>query len=211
MSKKPVVTVIDYGIGNLLSVSRGLAQAGAEVIVTQSPLAVAHAEKLVVPGVGAFGDVMAELRSHGFAEPVVEFAKSGKPLLGICVGMQMLMEGSDEFDAGKGLGLIPGWVKSLPVTPGIKLPHIGWSAIRPREGATWADTPLQAVEPGGAFYFVHSFHPVPQDPADVWAIAEYASQPACVAVKRGNVMGTQFHPEKSGEAGLAMLAAFVSG
>jgi len=207
---KPVVTVVDYDVGNLLSVARAFERCGAEVRLESSPLFVAKAERLVLPGVGAFGDCVAELQARGLAGPVRDYAASGRPLLGICVGMQMLLEGSDEFGSNVGLGLIPGWVRKLPDQAGIKLPHIGWSPIIPPVGRDWQGSLLSGVSSGQEVYFVHSFAADPSEPADCLAQTPYGNFAFCSVVKRGNISGCQFHPEKSGEAGLAMIQQFLS-
>lgn len=206
---KPQVTVIDYGMGNLLSVTRALEHCGAEVKLESAPQAIAAATRLVLPGVGAFADGMAELTRRGLVEPVREYARSGRPLLGICLGMQMMLEGSDEFGESRGLGIIPGWVKKLPAQPGIKLPHIGWSAILPPPGADWQGSLLQDVPVGHEMYFVHSYHADPADPAHRLAETLYGEYAFCAAIRKDNVTGCQFHPEKSGETGLKIVSRFL--
>jgi len=208
---KPHVTVVDYGMGNLLSVTRALEHCGAQVSLESSPLFLSKAKRLVLPGVGAFGNGMAELRQRDLTDALLQYAASGRPLLGICLGMQMLLDGSDEFGASEGLGLIPGWVRKLPEQPGIKLPHIGWSAILPPQGTSWSGTLLENVPPGHEMYFVHSFHAAPDDSGHCLAETRYGDYPYCSVVKKGNITGCQFHPEKSGEAGLSILRAFLRG
>jgi len=206
---KRAVTVVDYGMGNILSVMRAFEKCGAEVTLESSPLFVGKAERLVVPGVGAFADGMGELQTRGLVEPIRNYAASGRPLLGICLGMQMLLEGSDEFGSSAGLGLVPGWVRKLPEQAGIKLPHIGWSPIVPPEGRGWSGTLLDGVPSGQEVYFVHSFGAAPREPADCLAQTSYGEASFCSAVHRENVSGFQFHPEKSGEAGLAIIRSFL--
>lgn len=206
---KPAVTVIDYGMGNLLSVTNAFEHCGAEVLLAHTPEDILAAERLVLPGVGAFGDGMAELRQRNFVEAIRTYAASGKPLLGICLGMQMLMEGSDEFGATEGLGLIPGWVRKLPSQPGIKLPSIGWCPIRPPVGKDWQDSILSEVPVGHEMYFVHSFYADPTQSAHRLAEAAYGDFVYSAAVKNGNVVGCQFHPEKSGGVGLAIVRQFL--
>ena len=206
----PNVTVVDYGIGNLLSVTRAFERCGAKVTLESSPLFIPKAERLVLPGVGAFGNGMAELQQRNLVDAVKDYAASGRPLLGICLGMQMLLDGSDEFGASKGLGLIPGWVRQLPVQSDIKLPHIGWSAIRPPEGANWSKSLLEDVAIGHEMYFVHSFHAEPADPAHRLADTLYGDYAFCAVVKKDNITGCQFHPEKSGEAGLRIIRKFCA-
>jgi glutamine amidotransferase len=206
---KPHVTVVDYGMGNLLSVMKALQKCGAEVTLESSPLFIGKAERLLLPGVGAFADGMSELHSRGLVEPIRQYAASGRPLLGICLGMQMLLEGSDEFGASSGLGIVPGWVRKLPDQDGIKLPHIGWSGTVPPEGGRWEASLLDGTAPGQEFYFVHSFGAAPADPGDCLAETAYGEARFCSAVRRGSVSGFQFHPEKSGEAGLAIVRRFL--
>jgi len=206
---KPHVTVVDYGMGNLLSVTRALEHCGAQVTTERSPLFIAKADRLVLPGVGAFGNGMAELRQRNLVDAIRNYAATGRPLLGICLGMQMLLDGSDEFGASDGLGLIPGWVRKLPAQSGIKLPHIGWSGIRPLAGREWGSTLLEHVAPGQEVYFVHSFHADPQDSSHRLAETPYGAFQFCSVVKRNNITGCQFHPEKSGETGLSMIRNFL--
>lgn len=207
---RPVVTVVDYGMGNLLSVARALEKCGAEVRLESSPLFVPKADRLVLPGVGAFGDAMVELRQRDLVEPIAVFAASGRPLLGICLGMQLLLDGSDEFGTHAGLGLVPGWVRRLPEQDGIKLPHIGWSAIRASMGRNWSGTILEGISCGQEFYFVHSYGAVPSNPKDSLAETAYGESFFSSVVSKDNVTGTQFHPEKSGEVGLAVIRNFLN-
>lgn len=206
---KPVVTVVDYGMGNLLSVTRALEHCGAEVVLESSPQRIMQAERLVLPGVGAFVDGMSELRQRQLIEPIRDYAISAKPLLGICLGMQMMLDGSDEFGESRGLGIVPGWVRKLPTQPGIKLPHIGWSAISPPPGADWQGSLLQDVPVGHEMYFVHSYHAEPTNPAHRLAETRYGEYAFCAAIRKGNVTGCQFHPEKSGETGLNIIRRFL--
>lgn len=208
------VTIVDYGIGNLFSVQRALENSGATVTLASDAAGIAAAQRLVLPGVGAFADGMKGLRERGLVEPLRDFAASGRPLLGICLGMQMLASGSEEFGAHEGLGLIPGKVAAIPPRTvdgaALKIPHIGWNALQPTAGAQWQGTPLQAIEPGTAVYLVHSFHVVPDAPADLLADCEYGGHRVTAAIGRGNIFGFQFHPEKSGPVGLAICHRFVN-
>ena len=202
-----MTAIIDYGAGNLQSVEKALRHIGCDCFVTADPAELRQARAAVLPGVGAFGDAAALLRERGLDRVVVEEARRGKPLLGICLGMQLLFERSLEYGEHPGLGLIPGQVEPIaPVIPkGYKVPHIGWNALRfpagrPRSGL------FRYVEEGECVYFVHSYYASRCD-AYVTATAEYGAE-LTAAVERENVMGVQFHPEKSGAVGLRILRAF---
>jgi glutamine amidotransferase len=207
------VTVIDYGIGNLLNVLRALEHCGASIrLIDKASAADLDADRLVLPGVGAFGDGMAELRARGFDELVRRFAQTGRPFLGICVGMQMMFDAGEEMGEHAGLGLLAGRVRPVPAT-GVdgrphRVPHIGW---RPLEAAApWAGTILADVQPGDRTYFVHSFAAEPADAAVRLADVHYDGQRICAAVRRDNLYGCQFHPERSAHAGLRMLQRFLA-
>ncbi len=211
----PEVAVIDYGVGNLLSVRRGLEQCDARVIVTADPETILSAPLVVLPGVGAFANGMAELRRRGLDVAVREVAARGVPLLGICLGMQMLLDESEEFGATSGLGLIPGRVVQVPsvTTEGIpqKIPHIGWNALVCPEGRkNWQGTFLQDLNAGEAVYFVHSFMASPNDSGHRIADCIYGGVPVSAVIGRENVVGCQFHPEKSGDVGLRVLKGFLA-
>jgi glutamine amidotransferase len=207
-----LVTVVDYGLGNLFSVSRALESQGARVRVTSEPDAIRSAERLVLPGVGAFGDGMAGLASRGLVEPIREFARTGRPLFGICLGTQLLMEEGREFGVHKGLGLVPGAVGPFEAQSQgrpDKVPHVGWNGIRPAAEGPWSDPLLTGVTPGTPMYFTHSFVIRPERSEDVVAVADYAGSEVCAVLRHDNVSGSQFHPEKSGPAGLALLGRAV--
>ena len=208
------VTVIDYGLSNLLSVRHALEHFGAEVELTGDPAAVLEAGALVLPGVGAFRDGMQGLERLGLIGPIRQKAAAGTPLLGICLGMQMLFDQSEEFGSWQGLGLVPGKVVRIPAEAADgarqKVPHIGWEGLLPAGGrADFAGTVLSGVRPGGECYFIHSYEAKPADEADRLADAMYGGCRVCAAVQRGNVVGTQFHPEKSGPVGLAILEGYL--
>lgn len=208
------VAVIDYGVGNLLSVSRAFAHCGADVVVTSDSETILAARRVVLPGVGAFANGMQALRDHRLDDLVREVAASGKPLLGICLGMQMLMETSEEFGETEGLGLIPGRVVGIPAidTTGqpLKVPHIGWNELLPPEGLiSWGGSALEPLTPGEAAYFVHSFMARPLDSGHCLADCLVGGHRVCAAVRRDNVQGCQFHPEKSGSVGLAIIRTFL--
>lgn len=209
------VTLIDYGIGNFLNVVRALTSAGASVrVVEKASDAPAEIERMVLPGVGAFAGGMHEMRQRGLDELVLSFAATQRPFLGICVGMQMLFDASEEFGEHAGLGLIAGRVKAVPALgAGGKphcVPHIGWASLAaPLGGAPWNQSVLATTPPKTPVYFVHSFHCQPNQPSHVLATADYDGQDICAAVQRDNLFGTQFHPERSAAAGLEVLRAFL--
>lgn len=216
MSALPVI-IADYGIGNLLSVARAVEKAGGTPEISSVPEKLASAERLVLPGVGAFGDCMRSFLACGFEEPVRRFAATGRPLLGLCVGMQIFFERSEEFGEHRGLGLIGGEVKAIPRTDAdgfpLKTPHIGWSDLKLPGGNNaegWSEGVLRGLPVGTAMYFVHSFTAWPTSPQDRYADADYGGQLICAAVRKDNITGTQFHPEKSGPAGLALIANFLA-
>ena len=202
-----MIAIVDYGVGNLFSLTCSLRSLGAEVTVTGDPAVIHSAGKVVLPGVGAFGDAAALLRKSGLDQVVIAEANRGKPLLGICLGMQMLFDKSLEYGEHPGLGLIPGQVVSMePVVPkGYKVPHIGWNALHFPKGKPVSPL-FRYIKEGDCVYFVHSYYATDCD-ADLIATAEYGPE-LTAAVQRGNVMGTQFHPEKSGAVGLNILRAF---
>jgi glutamine amidotransferase len=209
------VVVIDYGMGNLLSVRRGLEHCGATVRVTADPDVIRSAPRVVLPGVGAFADGMGELRRQGLDAVVREVAVRGTPLLGICLGMQMLLDVSEEFGTTIGLGLIAGRVVPVPAFTAdghpLKIPHIGWNAlILPPGRDDWAGTVLQAIRPAQSVYFVHSFMANPTSPAHRIADCLYGGIAVSAAIGQDNVFGCQFHPEKSGEVGLKILKRFLA-
>lgn len=207
------VTVLDYGIGNQLNVLRALEHCGASVkVVHKASAADGDAERMVLPGVGAFGDGMAELRARGFDELVRRFAETGRPFLGICVGMQVMFDASEEMGEHEGLGLLSGRVRAVPAvgTDGKphRIPHIGWRPLEP--AAPWAGTILADVPALQRVYFVHSFAAEPADAGVRLANVMYDGVPICAAVHRDNLYGCQFHPERSAETGLSVLRRFLS-
>jgi glutamine amidotransferase len=213
MASAPVA-VVDYGVGNLLSVRRALEHCGGTVAVTADPAVILAATHVVLPGVGAFANGMAALERQGLAGTVRQVAASGRLLLGICLGMQMLFDQSTEFGLTAGLGLIAGTVVAVPAIASDghvqKIPHIGWSSLLlPGGRESWNGTLLQDLRPGDAAYFVHSFMANPVDPRHRIADCHYGGIPVAAVVGRDNVVGCQFHPEKSGEAGLNVLRRFL--
>ena len=198
------VVIVDYGAGNLRSVARAVAYHGYEPVVSCEPRAVDSAEALILPGVGAAADTMRNLRERGLVEPVRRFIDSGRPFLGVCMGLQALLDVSEEGGEHRCLGVISGRVKRLP--SGLKVPHMGWNRVR----QVRPHPIFEGIEDGAYFYFVHSYYPVPQDPSVVIGETDYGlTFPSVVA--RDNLVATQFHPEKSGQAGLRLYANFLRG
>lgn len=209
------IVIVDYGIGNICSVSRAFEKFGTEVRFASTGAEILSASALVLPGVGAFAHGMAELRERGLVDSLLEYSGSGRPLLGICLGMQLLLSGSKEFGEHEGLGVIPGEVLPIQGINGegspLKIPHIGWSElVPPQSGRSWENTLLAGIEPGTNAYFVHSFAVHPQCDSDRLADVEYGDQRFSAMIQRGNVAGCQFHPEKSGPAGLKIIENFLA-
>lgn len=208
-------TVVDYDRGNLLSVGRALEHCGGEVEITDAPAKIASAERLVLPGVGAFGDAMEGLQKRRLVEPIKKFTASGRPFLGICVGMQLMFDTSNEFGEHDGLGLIPGRVRTVPRHGADgrphKVPHVGWSEIAPSSASqAWDDTILDGLSAPAFCYFVHSFTAEPIEEAHRLSDCHYDGHRLAATVRRDNLWGCQFHPEKSGEVGLHILRNFLA-
>jgi len=203
-----MIAVIDYGVGNLFSVEKAVAALGADVKVTSDKEMIEQADKVILPGVGAFGDCMKNLEATGLIPTIKSLVADGRPMLGICVGLQILFDGSEESPGAKGLGLIHGMVKKINA-PSLKIPHMGWNSLTIRESREPRDL-FHGLQEHPYVYFVHSYHAVPDDPAVITATTEYGEQlTASVAV--GNLQATQFHPEKSGDVGLSILKNFIEG
>lgn len=203
------VAIVDYGLGNLFSVAQACRHAGLEARITGDAEAMRAADAILLPGVGAFGDAMAALGERGLDRTLVDLARAGKPLIGICLGLQLLMSESREFGDHPGLGLIEGTVERLPDATDaagrrIKVPQVGWAPVRPAPGAEWAGTPLAGVPQAAYMYFVHSYRVVPRDPAVVLAETPFGGDAFCSAVAAGAVFGCQFHPERSASLGLGI-------
>ncbi len=196
-----MIALIDYGMGNLGSVDKALRRVGCEVEITSDPRVLERADGLVLPGVGAFDDCVAGLRKHGLDEPIKALIAAGKPFLGICLGLQMLFDGSEEGGRYPGLGVVPGRV--VRFTHNLKIPQIGWNQIAIKQPAPH----LEGVKEGSYVYFVHSYHCVPDDPAIVATTTDYGYE-FCSAIWRDNIFATQFHPEKSQAVGLQILTNF---
>lgn len=199
-----MVTIVDYGSGNLRSVQKAFEHLGAAATITDDPHVVAAAERLVLPGVGAFGDAMRELRRRDLVAPIVAHVRADRPFFGICMGLQLLFDTGWEGGRHEGLGLLAGDVARFDLAAGYKVPHMGWNTVTWRPGAC----PSGCAD-GEHFYFVHSYHARPADESVVAAVADYGG-PLCAAVARGRLFATQFHPEKSQTAGLRLLQAFLA-
>jgi glutamine amidotransferase len=196
------VVVVDYGAGNLHSVSRAVVNAGTRPLVTSNPSYLEDAEAVIVPGVGAAADTMSNLRQRGFVEPIREYIASGRPFLGVCMGQQALFDVSEEGGEHECLGILPGRV--VRFANGLKVPHMGWNRVR----IVKQHPIFEGVDDDSYFYFVHSYYPQPAEAAIVIGETEYGVTFASV-IARDNIVATQFHPEKSGEAGLRMYANFL--
>jgi glutamine amidotransferase len=209
------VTLIDYGMCNMLNVQRALMHAGGDVTVTADYEKILQSDRLVLPGVGAFADCMKALNELLIGAALKDFLTTGKPVLAICVGMQVLFETSDEFGSHQGLGLLPGHVRALPERSvdghPLRRPHINWSPLScPPHRTDWTNTLLE-VHDGACpdVYFVHSYAAQPSDPQSVLAQCQFGGHAICAAVQKDNLTAFQFHPERSGPAGLALLQAFL--
>ena len=198
-----MIAILDYDMGNLRSVSKAIEHVGGQCVVTRDPKLAAKANKLLLPGVGAFKDCMANLESYGLIDPIREFIASGRPFLGICLGMQLLMDESEEGGLHKGLGILPGKVLRFPPELGLKVPHMGWNQLnlqgKPRL--------LEGMQ-GDYVYFVHSYYVAPEKKQVVAATADYGLEFAA-SLESDNIFATQFHPEKSQAVGLGLLKRFV--
>jgi len=196
-----LIAIIDYGRGNLRSVQKGLEKSGYQAVITGDPKVMNEAGGIILPGVGAFADAMNQLRELKLVEPILDSIQSGKPFLGICLGMQVLFEQGEEHGIHRGLGVFPGRVVKFP--PGPKVPHMGWNQLHIKQ----ASPLLDGVPEDGAFYFVHSFYAEPGESSLILATSDYGLEFPAVA-GRGNVFGVQFHPEKSSSLGLKILQNF---
>jgi glutamine amidotransferase len=207
------VTVVDYGIGNVYSVCNALSSVGATPALSADPDKIATAERLILPGVGAFSKAMESLGRRGLEEAVSQFIGSGRPMLGICIGMQVLMESSTEFGEYTGLKHIEGGVEKIPAYnkngDKVKVPHIGWAEVKPTRD--FSDGPLSELnsKEDSYFYFVHSFMCKPKNPDHLLATTTYRGLNITAAIGRENIIGLQFHPERSGRAGLRLLSRFA--
>ena len=199
-----MTAIIDYDAGNIKSVEKALLKLGEEAIITRDRETILHADRVILPGVGAFGDAMNKLRSYGLEEVIQEVVHEGIPFLGICLGLQLMFERSDESDGVKGLGLLPGEVLRIPEAEGIKVPHIGWNSLKfPNKGRLF-----QGIQEGAYVYFVHSYYLKAKEEDIVTASTEYGTL-IHASVEKDNIFACQFHPEKSSEVGLSILKNFI--
>lgn len=212
------VVVVDYGIGNVFSVCNALKQVGAEPLLTRDIPTILQADRVILPGVGAFGRAMDALRGFGLDEALNKYAATGRPFLGICIGMQVLMDSSLEFGAHAGLGFISGTVERIASADKdgnpLRVPHISWSKVKPAvalPSEQWQSTPLAGNEEQQEFYFVHSYHAKPNDAANLLAVVDHGGNNVTAAIVKDNIIGVQFHPERSGLAGLNLLGRFMGG
>lgn len=204
------IAIIDYGIGNVRSILSAFENQGANVFLTSDKDEILKSDGLVLPGVGAFSHGMENLKNYDLVDVIKEYAISDKPFMGICLGMQMLFEESEEFGETKGLGLILGKVVKLPTkdSQNEKLPHVSWNELNSKN-VPWIDTILADIEEGSDMYFVHSFIAQPRDGDNILSTTEYSSNHFCSSVKKDNIYGCQFHPEKSGPTGLKIINNFI--
>jgi len=199
-----MVIIVDYGMGNLRSVQKGFEKVGSIAKISRDPEEIRQAERLVLPGVGAFPECMRNLTELELVEPILEFVRSGRPFLGICLGLQLLFDESEEFGTHQGLKVIPGDVKAFERGMGLKIPHMGWNEVVFRK-----DVPIfRGIPSGTYFYFVHSYYVAPTESSDVAAETQYGIEFTC-AIARDNIFAVQFHPEKSQESGLKILSNFA--
>jgi imidazole glycerol-phosphate synthase subunit HisH len=211
MSKK--IVIIDYSLGNLFSVQQALTYCGADTIISHSPNDVKTADAIVLPGVGAFAEAMKYLRENKLDQAIIDTVDGGKPFLGVCLGMQLLFESSEEFTNSYGLGLISGSIKRF-VKPAemekLHVPQVGWNTIERNHTFNWNNTVLAGVPESSYMYFVHSFYAMPTNPSDVLSVSEYGGTRYCSSVMKNNIVATQFHPEKSGEEGIKIYKNWLS-
>ena len=203
MRRSRPLAIVDYGAGNLRSVQKAFEHVGADATITSDPQEIAAAPAIVLPGVGAFGAAMDQLGRRGLVAVILERIRQGTPFLGVCLGLQVLLEGSEEDPGVAGLGVVPGEVRALPGT--VKVPHIGWNQV---EVCTCSDL-FEGIPTGSAFYFVHGFAAVPRSPGNVLCMTDYDGVRFVSGIEVGNVAGVQFHPEKSSSLGLRLYRNFA--
>lgn len=203
------IVIIDYGIGNTRSVVNAFTKLGVKAVLSREKSDILNADGVILPGVGAFSQAMKNLRDYELDKTIQEYARTNKPLLGICLGMQILFDESHEFTVTKGLGIIPGNVVKLPDFENIKLPHINWTRVI-QKSTSWEKTPLSTTKVNNSVYFIHSYMVVPVHRENILATSLYAQHEFCSVVKKGNIYGCQFHPEKSAVQGLEILDNFIN-
>lgn len=207
--------IVDFGLGNLFSVRQACVTVGLDAVITRDPKTISAAKSVILPGVGAFGDAMERLEDLDLVSVLRRLSEQGKPVMGICLGMQLLLDETEEFGFHEGLGLIEGKVVRLAPDAGesrAKVPHIGWNRVLVPKGApkdAWSDLPLQGLDDGVFMYFVHSYHVLPDDGGVVVAETEYGGTSFCSALRSGNIFACQFHPERSGKDGLKLFESFA--
>ena len=201
-----MIAIIDYDAGNLRSVEKALEAIGQEAVVTRDRNEILSSDKVILPGVGSFGDAMGRLNEYGLVNTIHEVVDSGKPFLGICLGLQLLFRRSDESDGVEGLSILPGEILRIPDAPGIKIPHIGWNSLKVSEGARL----FEGLNENPYVYFVHSYYLKADDESIVAATPEYGGTIIHASVQRDNVYACQFHPEKSGSVGMQILKNFAA-
>ena len=204
-----MIAIVDYGVGNLYSVEKAFARFSSDVVLTHEAEIIDKADKVVLPGVGAFGDCMKNFKASGLVDAVLRAVKSGKPVMGICVGLQIMFEGSDESPGVAGLGIFKGRVRKINA-PELKIPHMGWNSLTINENASVNIDLFKNIRENPYVYFVHSYYAVPEDKSVITAKTVYGEE-ITAAVGKDNVIATQFHPEKSGDIGLSIIKNFVEG
>ena len=204
-----MIAIVDYGVGNLYSVEKAFARFSSDVVLTHEAEIIDKADKVVLPGVGAFGDCMKNFKASGLVDAVLRAVKSGKPVMGICVGRQIMFEGSDESPGVAGLGIFKGRVRKINA-PELKIPHMGWNSLTVNENASVNIDLFKNIRENPYVYFVHSYYAVPEDKSVITAKTIYGEE-ITAAVGKDNVIATQFHPEKSGDIGLSIIKNFVEG
>lgn len=209
-NKNRTIAIIDYGVGNLYSIKKAISSFGINVFITEDADKIALADAVVLPGVGSFEAGMEGLKIRNLIGSVKKFSKTGKPMLGICLGAQLLLDRGYEFGSFDGLGIIPGKVVKFPKLKNGRIPHIGWNEIFSLKNVSWKKTVLESVKSNSDVYFVHSYILQPNKKEDILALANYDGYEFCSAIKKGNIYGCQFHPEKSGKVGLKIIENFVN-
>ena len=204
-----MIAIVDYGVGNLYSVEKAFAKFSDDVILTQSADVIDKADKVVLPGVGAFGDCMKNFKASGLMDAVMRAVENNKPVMGICVGLQIMFEGSEESPDIKGLGIFKGMVRKINA-PSLKIPHMGWNSLTINENTHVDINLFKNIRKSPYVYFVHSYHAVPEDKSIILATSVYGEE-ITATVGKNNVIATQFHPEKSGDIGLSIIKNFVEG